>query len=91
METKVHSCLFIQENCILFIITIRKYERRESLQEAINKLQEWSQENYVIINRDKTKVMKFRKGRTLKNTDIFTCGGQALEIVKSYKYLGITL
>ena len=35
--------------------------------------------------------MKFRKGGTLKNTDIFTCGGQALEIVKNYKYLGITL
>ena len=35
--------------------------------------------------------MKFRKGGTLKNTDIFTCGGQALEIVNNYKYLGITL
>ena len=34
--------------------------------------------------------MKFRKGGTLKNTDIFICGGQALEIVKNYKYFGIT-
>ena len=59
------------------------------LQEAINKLQEWSQENDIIVNRDKTKIMKFRKGGILKNTD--TCGGQILEIVKSYKYLGITL
>jgi Reverse transcriptase (RNA-dependent DNA polymerase). len=46
-------------------------ERREPLQEATNKLQEWSQEN-DIINRDKTKVMKFRKGGTLKNSDMFT-------------------
>jgi Reverse transcriptase (RNA-dependent DNA polymerase). len=66
-------------------------ERRELLQEAINKLQEWSQENDLIINRDKTKVMKFRKGGTPKNTNMFTFGGQALDIVKSYKYLGITL
>jgi Reverse transcriptase (RNA-dependent DNA polymerase). len=67
-------------------------ERREPLQEAINKLQEWSQENDLVINRDKIKVMKFRKGGTLRNTDIFTCGGQELEIVKkSYKYLGIML
>ena len=47
-----------------------------------------SQEN--DINKDKTKAMKFRKGGTLKNTDLFTCGGQALEIV-NYKYLEITL
>ena len=60
------------------------------LQKAIYKLQEWSQENY-IINRDKTKIMKFRNGGTLKTIDIFTCGGKELEIVKSYKYLGITL
>ena len=46
-------------------------ERREPLQEAINKLQEWSQENDLIINRDKTKAMKFRKGGTLKNTDLW--------------------
>ena len=58
------------------------YERREPLQEAINKLQEWSEEN-DIINREKTKAMKFRKGGTLKTTDMFTCGGQALEIVKN--------
>jgi Reverse transcriptase (RNA-dependent DNA polymerase). len=56
-------------------------ERREPLQEAVNKLQEWSHENDLIINRDKTKVKKFRKGGTLKNTD--TCRGQVLEIVKS--------
>ena len=66
-------------------------ERREPLQEAINKLQEWSQENDLIINRDKTKAMKFRKGGTLKNTYLFTCGEQALEIVKNYQYLRITL
>ena len=53
-------------------------------------MQEWSQENY-IINRDKTKAMELRKGVTLKNKDIFTYGGQAQEIVKSYKYLGITV
>ena len=41
-------------------------ERREPLQEDINKLQEWSQENDLIINRDKTKAMKFRKRGTLK-------------------------
>ena len=34
-------------------------ERREPLQEAINKLQEWAQENVLIINGDKRKVMKF--------------------------------
>ena len=57
-------------------------ERRELLQ-AISKLQEWSQENY-IINRNKTKVMKFRKGGTMKNRHI-----HPWEIVKSY--LGIML
>ena len=66
-------------------------ERREPLQEAINILQDWSQENDLITNMYKTKVMKFRKRGTLKNTDLYTCAGQELEIVKNYKYLGITL
>ena len=35
--------------------------------------------------------MKFREGGTLTNTGIFICGEQELEIVKSYKYLGIML
>jgi hypothetical protein len=37
----------------------------------MDKLQEWSQENELIKNRHKTKVMKFRKGGTLNSTDIW--------------------
>ena len=35
--------------------------------------------------------MKFRRGGNLSKTDIFLCGRDKLEIVISYKYLGLTL
>ncbi|KAJ4427228.1 hypothetical protein ANN_24845 [Periplaneta americana] len=39
----------------------------------------------------KTKVMKFRKGGNVSRSDIFTYANEKLEIVNSYKYLGLTL
>ena len=56
-------------------------ERRQSLQEAIKK--KLARVVPVKINKDKTKVKKFRKGETMKNTDIFTCWGQELEMVQA--------
>ena len=70
------------------VCTLMNKERPDSMRFSILA---WSLENDLVINRKKTKVMKFRKGGTLANTDVVTCGKQTLEIVKSYKYLGVTL
>lgn len=64
---------------------------REALQEGLNRLHVWSRRNGLDINTGKTKVMKFRKGGNVSRSDIFTYGNEKLEIVNSYKYLGLTL
>ena len=81
-DVKMH--LYVDDMLILS-------NNRTSLQEAINRLEEWSQENDMYINQNKTKIMKFRKGGKLSSTDIFICGNRTLKIIKSFKYLGVTL
>jgi hypothetical protein len=56
----------------------------------INKLTEWATLNDLKLNAGKTKVMKFRRGGALLNTDELTCNSKHLEFVKSFKYLGVT-
>ena len=66
-------------------------KNRNGMQQAINKLEDWTRENELKINQTKTKVMKFRRGGRTNLKDTFTCGNQPLEMTKSYKYLGVTL
>lgn len=63
----------------------------EDLQVAIENIRSWAQENSMEINSAKTKAMKFRRGGRLSKKDCFTCGDSVLEIVPSFKYLGVTL
>ena len=41
------------------------------------------------LNVDKTKVVVFRRGGSIRREEVFYFKGQKLEIVSSYKYLGI--
>jgi hypothetical protein len=51
----------------------------------INKLTEWATLNGLKLNAGKTKVIKFRRGGALLNTDVLTCNSKHLEFVKSFK------
>lgn len=42
----------------------------------------------LVLNADTAKVMQF-SNRSLRTLDIFTAQGAKLEVVSSYKYLGI--
>lgn len=42
--------------------TLGPSENGEVLQAILNKLQHWSSENELIINKNKTKIIKFIKG-----------------------------
>lgn len=64
---------------------------RHELQEVLNKLYTWAEENEFIMNHEKTVYMVFRKGGRLAREDKVTLGGQELELVNSYRYLGINL
>lgn len=65
------------------------YTSRESLQEGLNILHDYCDRWKLTVNTDKSKVMIFRKGGRLSNQDKWYYGGELLEIVKEFTYLGI--
>ena len=63
----------------------------ESLQHALDKLESYCALNLMTVNISKTKVMKFRRGGTLSNSDRVRYKNQTLEFVSKFKYLGLVL
>ena len=64
-----------------------------NIQEDLNNISQWCQENKMTINIKKTKLMHFGSRATLKrfNTQPVSLQGQNIENVHHYKYLGIYL
>ena len=62
-------------------------ESKNGLQEGLNRLSEYCKKWCLTINVKKSKIMLFHKA---KRKD-FTIGTDSLEIVKHYKYLGLTI
>ena len=64
-----------------------------SLQEDINSLTEWCNENGIMANTDKTKVMTFGSQNMLGKVPEFeiVLNDTPLQFVTAYKYLGMTL
>ena len=60
------------------------------LQNQLNCLTQVCASIGLEINKDKTKVMVFRKGGFLGRAEKWYIGGQQLEVVNSYVYLGFT-
>ena len=63
---------------------------KQEIQQALNLLSDYCRKNSLEVNLDKTKVLKFRRGGTVKS-DVFTYDGEIVEHCSSYEYLGITL
>ena len=61
----------------------------EELQHSLDSLGDYCRKWKLKVNLKKTKVMVFRKGGILSNNLIFHYEGEPVEIVKSFKYLGI--
>ena len=62
------------------------------LQNDIDKIQLWSVENVMKFNETKCKCMVISKKRRAKEPyPTLILGGQSLELVNSYKYLGVTV
>ncbi|XP_059094622.1 uncharacterized protein LOC131889515 [Tigriopus californicus] len=60
----------------------------EELQNAINALQSYCQENGLQINTNKTKAMVYHKGRLPATS--FHINNVPMEIVKTFNYVGFT-
>ena len=63
---------------------------KTGLQANLNSLQSYCQKWKFSINQKKSKVMIFKKG-TQNEDHTFTINNEKIEIVKEYKYLGITI
>ena len=63
------------------------------VQTVINSLSDWCSQNGIRANTDKTKVMVFGSANCLNKVPNFEirCDGTPLQIVNSYKYLGVTM
>ena len=61
------------------------------LQALLDHISNWCQKWWLKINVNKTKVIQFRmKGRPIQDVT-FNLDDQSLELVKSYKYLGVIM
>lgn len=54
-------------------------------------LEDYCKSNFMTVNTGKTKVMKFRKGGKLADSDILSYRNADIEFVSSFEYLGIIL
>ena len=71
---------------------IRQASDYQLLQQDVEALGEWANNNYLTFNPAKSKAMVFsRKRRLVPFPSYFKLNGSKLEIVGSVKYLGITI
>jgi len=66
-------------------------EDPNELQLALNALSEYCQTYKLKINIDKTKIIRFSKGKPTKHIKVFWLNGEVVELVDSYIYLGTTI
>jgi len=81
---KVNSLLYA-DDMVLFA------ETEQDLQTCLYTLEKWCKEWRVKVNTEKSKIVHFRKARTLETEYDFTINNHVLEKVVDYKYLGIIL
>ena len=60
------------------------------LQRQLNVLYNFCQTSYLKVNSQKSKVMVFKKGGRLSRHETWTYGGEKLDIVPSFSYVGVT-
>ena len=76
-------CLVYADDMVIFS------ENSFVLQNMLDALVDYCKTWHLTINESKSKVMVFRKGGRLARYDRFHINGKSLDIVNSFKYLGI--
>ena len=62
----------------------------QSLQEDVNRIQEWVNTNYLSLNPSKCKCMLVTRRKSTHTTSLYL-GNNILEQVETFKYLGVLL
>ncbi|CAL8088203.1 unnamed protein product [Orchesella dallaii] len=90
--------LLFADDLVLYISCKSYTEGFAKMQEAINMLEIWCNENDLIINSDKTKCMLFYKNNDksskeacISNKETVKVYGKNIEVVSSFKYLGVII
>ena len=78
-EHKVSILLYADDIAIIS-------ENEENLQKMLDKLNEWCKKWELVINREKSQVVNFRKKRKERSNFSFYIGTAEIEIVEKYKY-----
>ena len=66
-------------------------ENENDMQCILDFVEKWCKKWRLVINKDKTKAMHFRKSRKLRSKYSFHIGTDCLDYVSDYKYLGVTI
>ena len=71
--------------------TVIVSETKEGLQRGLDSLYMYCMKWGITVNTKKTKAMVFKKGGRIAKSDSWTYGGQVVETVNVFKYLGFHL
>lgn len=66
-------------------------ETENDLQLLLNKVHEWCTDWRMKVNKDKTKIMHYRKNSVPRTSYFFVIGDDVIEVVDKYRYLGCIL
>ena len=83
-EDKVNILLFADDIVLLA-------ENPEDLQVLLNTLSIWCKLNGMVINGSKSNIVHFRTPSINRSDVVFKVGDITLDVVESYKYLGLIL
>ena len=83
-EDKVNILLFADDIVLLA-------ENPEDLQVLLNTLSIWCKLNGMVINGSKSNIVHFRTPSISRSDVVFKVGDITLDVVESYKYLGLIL
>ena len=95
MRDKGCKGIYINEEVPNLVIILYAYDTAEGsdtvgrLQFMINVLVEYCRLWSLIVNLCKTKIFVFRRGGKLKRSEKWYFNGMKMNVVSSYKYLGI--
>ena len=79
-------------DCALYADDLAIWSKsRRYLQAALQTIEHYSEMNSMIVNVAKTKWMKFGRGGPPASGDVFRMGGEVIEKVRHFAYLGIDI
>lgn len=65
-------------------------KEEEEMKKMIRRLERYIKKKKLTVNVDKSKIMRFRKGRGRRKEGEWRWKGERIEEVKKFKYLGYT-